>query len=239
MKIRVLIVEDEFPIALDIESRLENMEYDVVGIANSYDDALPFLLEEEIDIAILDVNLEEEKSGIDLGKLILKKFNLPIVYLTAYTDSLTFDKALEADPMGYITKPFKDADLHSSLQLALKKYRSRIQEAVNESPAHQEDDFFIKEKGVIHKINKKDILWIEAMDNYTILYTESGKHIVKSYLKDVLEKLAPCFIRIHRSYAIAKEKITSIEDNTLYIGKHSLVISKSHKQALLKELNML
>lgn len=240
-QIAVLIVEDEFSIAMDIELRLEKMKYNVVGIANSYEEALAFLLEEQVDIAILDVNLEKEKTGIDLAKMINKKFDVPFIFLTAYTDDGTINKALEVEPMGYISKPFKDADIHSAIQLGIKKHtlKSSNQELQSVQISSDDSGFFVKDKGMLKKIEKSDLLWIEAMDNYTVLHTSENKYVINGFLKDNLEKLQPDMIRIHRSYAINKNKITAIEDNTLYMGKLSFTISKSHKQELLENLNLL
>ncbi len=239
MKTKVLIVEDEFTIALDIETRLLNMGYDVVGIAINYDEALPYLLENEIDVALLDINLEDKKSGIDLGKLILKKFNIPIVFLTAYTDNQTFTKASEANPMGYLNKPFKDTDLDHALQLGIRQFKKlqTLNQDHQSSEKITKDFIFIKHKGQLVKINTNDILWLEALDNYTVIHLKGKKYIANSFLKNMLNTLGDNFIRIHRSHAVALNKITSVEDNTLFIDDIYLSISKSCKNNLLEKLN--
>ncbi len=233
----ILIIEDEFSIAMDMEMRLQKMGYNVAGIATNYKDALSVLLEESIDIALLDINLNGDKTGIDIGKIIKEKFNIPIIFITAYTDEKTFNDALEANPMGYITKPFKDADLHNNIQLAFNKFVKTL----DENPELKLDNkfFFIKDKGVLKQVNIEDISWVEAMDNYTIVHTATGKHIVNAFLKDVLIKLGSEFIRIHRSHAVALKKITSIEDNVVYIGKTFLIISQSYKANLLERLEVI
>lgn len=233
----ILIIEDEFSIAMDMEMRLQKMGYRVVGIATNYKDALAILLEESIDIALLDINLNGDKTGIDIGKIIKEKFNIPIIFITAYTDSKTLNDALEANPMGYITKPFKDADLNSNIQLAFAKFVKTL----NDNPELQIEGkhFFVKDKGVLKKLNTDEILWAEAMDNYTILHTLGGKHIVNAFLKDVLIRLGNDFMRIHRSHAVAIRQITSIEDNLVYIGKTFLVVSQSYKNELMKRVEVL
>jgi DNA-binding LytR/AlgR family response regulator len=233
----ILIIEDEFSIAMDMEMRLQKMGYKVAGIATNYKDALAVLLEKDIDIALLDINLNSDKNGIDIGIIIKEKFNIPIVFITAYTDPKTFDDALVANPMGYITKPFKDADLHNNIQLALIKFSKTLDE--NPDLKLESQLFFIKDKGVLKQVNIDDITWIEAMDNYTVVHTSSGKNIVNAFLKDVLIKLGNDFVRIHRSHAVSLKKITSIEDNLVYIGKTFLVISQSYRQNLLDRLDII
>jgi len=238
---RVLIVEDEFTIAMDIEQRLIAMDYEVAGIAVNYDEALPLLIEGDIDVVLLDVNLEEEKSGIDLGKLILDKFNIPTVFLTAYTDRETFQKASAANPMAYLNKPFKDSDLDHGLQLAIQRF-SQLQKADQTVPSEeikkQENFIFIKDKGQFKKVAIADILWVEAMDNYTVVHLAGKKYVANTFLKDMIELLGDGFARIHRSHAVALDKITAIEDNLVFIGELYITISKSYRADLMKRLKL-
>ncbi len=241
--IKVLIVEDEFTIALDLEERLKQMGFEVAGIAGNYDKALSLLLEKEPDIALLDINLGKGKSGIDIAKIIDEKFNIPVIFLSAYSDDKTFEDAQQANPMGFIVKPFKDSDIDHGIKLALQRYKeiSEKQTGKNENSYtdFKENCIFIKDKGKITKINTSDILWLEAMDNYTIVHTKSGKHIAGSSLKKTLTKLnSPNFLRIHKSHAVALDKITKIEDNLVFINKKYLVISRNYKKELLNKLNL-
>jgi len=241
--INILIVEDEFAIALDIEQRLQKLGYNSVGIASSYNEASSLLLENNnIDIALLDINLGVGKSGIDLGKMIKEKFNIPIIFLTAYSDDKTFEEAENANPYGYIIKPFNDNDIDRTIKIALQRFK----EALNNNQQKNEpqnnknvDILFVKDRNNLIKVNICDILWLEAMDNYTIIYTIDNKYIVNQFLKDVLTKLdANKFARIHRSYAVALNKISSIEDNTLYINNKNLNISRKYKKDLLDKIHL-
>jgi len=121
MKTKILIVEDESNIAIGIKSLLENLEYDVVSIATNYDDAIKYALTEEPDLILMDVNLKNSKDGIETAYKILETKYIPIVYLTGFSDEATLDRAILTNPVGYITKPFKRADLKVTIQLALRK----------------------------------------------------------------------------------------------------------------------
>ncbi len=238
---KVLIVEDEFTIAMDIEQRLQSMDYEVMGIAVNYNEALPLLLNEEIDVVLLDINLEEEKSGIDLGKLILEKFNIPTVFLTAYTDRETFLKASAASPMGYLNKPFKDSDLDHGIQLAIQRFaelKSKENSSTSVEVKKQDDFIFIKDKGQLKRVALKDILWVEAMDNYTIVHLKNQKFVANTFLKDMIHLLGDGFARIHRSHAVAIDKITAIEDNLVFIDEVYITISKSYRSDLMKRLKL-
>jgi DNA-binding LytR/AlgR family response regulator len=241
MSISVLIVEDEFTIAMDIEQRLIAMGFSVVGIAVNYDEALPLLIDGGIDLVLLDINLEEEKSGIDLGKLISEKFTIPTLFLTAYTDNETFEKASAANPMGYLNKPFKDSDLAHGIKLAVQRFEQLNGKTIVDvslDQNSQSNSLFIKDKGKLNKVNIQDIIWIEAMDNYTIVHLKSSKYVANTFLKDMLGILGNDFVRIHRSHAVAIDKITSIDENLVFVGDLFITISKSYKSDLMKRLNL-
>ncbi len=234
---RIVIVEDEYSIAMDMEMRLENMGHHVVGIACHYQELLPLLMEEEIDIVLLDINLNADKDGIEIAKLIDTKFELPVVFITAYTDEETFNQAIEVKPAGFITKPYKDADLRNTIRLALEKTEIKNTQAF--SVEESKTSIFVKDKGVVKQVALNSILWLEAMDNYTVLFTEDQKMIVHAFLKDVLAQLGNDFIRIHRSHAVSLKRITTLEDNTVYIGDKFLAVSNNYKQELLDRMKII
>lgn len=237
--INILIVEDEFTIALDIEQRLKKMGFNPIGIASDYNEASSLLLENsEIDLALLDINLGEGKSGIDLGKLILNKFDIPVVFLTAYSDDATFESAEEDKPMGYIIKPFKDADIKHAIHIALQRFNKKVEP--QNTGVKNTEILFVKDKGNITKVLIEDIVWIEAMDNYTIIHLKNGKRIVNLFLKDVLAMLDNRkFVRIHKSHAVAINKISSIEGNNLFVHGVQLQISRKYKKELLNIINII
>ncbi|MEM7103675.1 MAG: response regulator transcription factor [Bacteroidota bacterium] len=118
-EIRVLIVEDEVPIANDIASILEGIDYQVSGIAYNSEKALYELKYNCPDVVLLDINLDDEKDGIDIAHIIKSKYEIPFIYLTSYGDKNTINRAKVTRPMGYIMKPFDETDLFSTLEIAL------------------------------------------------------------------------------------------------------------------------
>jgi DNA-binding LytR/AlgR family response regulator len=240
MKATVLIIEDEFPIALDLQMRLEKMEFTVAGIAANYKQALTLLAELDYDIVLLDINLKEEKSGIDLGIIIKEKFFKPVIFITAYVDEKTFKNALEAQPMGYITKPFNDNDLYRNIIIALERFKTNNDNLYSENTITKDADYlFVKDKGVVKRIDCKDVSCIKAMDNYSVIHTKKCNYIVNMFLKDILEKLGERFVRIHRSHAVAIDKITTLEDNLVYVDNEALIVSNNYKNELLKRMDIL
>lgn len=243
LQTRILIVEDEFPIALDIQQRLVTMGYDVVAWVSTYDEAILKVVELSPDIVLADIQLNQDKDGIETARQIISKFGLPVVFVTAFSDQATFEKALAAMPMGYVTKPFKDEDLRNNIELALRKHSESKADVQAPIVAGSNDNPFvyIKEKGKIQQVVLNEIVFIEAMDNYTQIHGESVRHIVHLYLGELLNQLPPAlFVRIHRSYAVALPHVKAIEDDfaRLSTGK-SLPVGSSYRKELLERIKLI
>lgn len=118
-QIRVLVVEDEPLIADDIKEYLTSADYHVTAIAYDKEEALAALEATKPDIAILDINLGNNQDGFLIAEEINNKYRIPFLYLTSYSSSSIIDKAKLTRPQGYIVKPFDEADLFSSLEIAL------------------------------------------------------------------------------------------------------------------------
>lgn len=104
--IRILIVEDEPLIAEDIAETLQNMDYQVAGIAYSSDKALDMLAVRQPDLALLDINIKGPQNGIDLGRIIHKKYKIPFLFLTSYGDRQTIYEAKKKHALRLCTQTF-------------------------------------------------------------------------------------------------------------------------------------
>lgn len=122
-KAKVLVVEDERIVAEDIKGRLQKLGYTVQGMACSGEEAIKKAEETHPDLVLMDIVLEGKMNGIEASKIIGSRFNIPFVYLTAYADDKTLEKAKVTEPYGYILKPFEDRELQTIIEIALHKYR--------------------------------------------------------------------------------------------------------------------
>jgi hypothetical protein len=122
-KEKVLIVEDERIVAEDIRMSLERLGYLVCGIAFSGNEAIEKVKELSPDIVLMDIVLGGEMDGIEAASKVRSDFDIPVVYLTAYGDEGTLERAKVTEPFGYIIKPFEERELKSTIEIALYKYR--------------------------------------------------------------------------------------------------------------------
>jgi len=121
---RVLIVEDDPLIAEDISESLKEIGYIIAGMAYDSDEAFTMLRTCNPDIVILDINLESQKDGIEIGEYIQTNMQIPFIYLTSYSDKSTLERAKKTRPMAYIVKPFDERDLYTALEIALFNFES-------------------------------------------------------------------------------------------------------------------
>lgn len=120
---KILIVEDEGIIAMDIRNQLEGFGYDVVGTAFSGGQAITLATEHRPDLVIMDIVLKGNMDGIGAAQSITKTLNIPVIFLTAYSDPATLRRAQKTGAYGYLIKPFRPDELHASIEVALYKHQ--------------------------------------------------------------------------------------------------------------------
>jgi len=123
-KSSILVVEDETIVAMDIEERLTRMGYVVTGLSSSGKEAIMLAEARRPDIVLMDIHLKGSMDGICAADEIRRQFRLPVIFLTAYSEEKTLERAKQVEPFGYILKPFKETDLKSTIEIALYKHRS-------------------------------------------------------------------------------------------------------------------
>jgi DNA-binding LytR/AlgR family response regulator len=243
---RISIVEDDFVIAQELKVSVQSLGYEVLHLLDNGEDLLTNLAIQKPDLVLLDIQLAGKIDGISLAEQLKTKYQLPFVFLTAQTDRLTLDRAKLTEPQAYLVKPFRLPELQATLEITLHKLSQKSQSLDNELVSQESQTYllnnqlFVKSKNRLEKVNVADILWLEARDIYSIIKTLKTQYVVSQSLK-TLENQLPSdnFMRIHRSYLVALDKIEAIEDNSLVIANEYIPIGKTHKDNLLKHLRIL
>lgn len=130
-KARILIVEDESIVAEDVQDILKSSGYVVLGVATSGEEAVQKAALTHPDLVLMDVVLRGKLDGVVAAEQIRSRFNIPVVYLTAYSDDKTLERSKITEPYGYILKPFEERELHTTIEMALYKHKmeSRLRES--------------------------------------------------------------------------------------------------------------
>jgi signal transduction histidine kinase len=135
-KTRVMVVEDERIVALNLERRLTKLGYEISSLATSGSQALQAIERDKPDVVLMDVNIEGEIDGIETASRIPDAYNIPVIYLTAYSEEATLQRARDTRPYGFLLKPISERELHAAIQMVLE--RRRADTLVRESEQRQE-----------------------------------------------------------------------------------------------------
>lgn len=121
-KLKVLIVEDEAIIAMDIEQKLEQAGYLVIDSVSSFDEGIKSLSNKTPDVILMDIFIEGEQTGIDLAKRIAKDYLIPVIFVTSNTSRGMLSEVKKTNPYGFVSKPFETKDLVSAIEIAHHKF---------------------------------------------------------------------------------------------------------------------
>lgn len=250
-KIKVVIVEDEFPIAEDIRLRLEQNGYEVLSVFDRAEVALPFILQHSADIVLADIKLLGKSDGITMVEQLQQQMKLPVIYITANSDKATYDRAKKTNPHAFLVKPFTTINLLSAIDLALYNFStglspvdiSREPVAINQNNDEQfivNQCLFIRTNGKHRKLLTENILYVEASGSYIHLQTLTERFTLSQNLSHFQKRTPlPNFVRIHRSYIVNLNKVDSFEESYVFIQNKKLPMSDLYKKEFLSRIHCL
>jgi DNA-binding LytR/AlgR family response regulator len=211
-------------------SQLSNVE--LVAECNDAAEALDILNSSQVDVLLLDIEMPG-MTGLDLIKKLGNTKPL-IIFITAKKDYAV--EAFELNVIDYLIKPIALPRLKQAIDKAQETLESNKQEVKVE----EQGFVFVKDNGILKRIAIDDILFLEAMGDYVKVHTLQKFHVVHATLKSIEEKLpASKFIRVHRSFIVAINKIDYIQEGTISIVKTTIPVADTHKSNLNKRLNLL
>ncbi|NEP11046.1 MAG: hybrid sensor histidine kinase/response regulator [Symploca sp. SIO2C1] len=202
---KILIVEDELLIAKGLSRKLKKLGYTVIDIVSSGTKAIQRATEVKPDLILMDIVIKGDIDGIETATQIHEQLGIPVVYLTAYADDQTLDRAETTGSYGYILKPFKDRELHATIKMALKKHQQQadVQQSLLKTQVFSEE--------------KSQLLSMVAHDIRNPLTTIQGSSEILQYYQHKLteEKQVKHFERIQ----FAIDNINQMLEDILILGK--------------------
>ena len=230
---RCLIVDDNQLARMAMKQLVNQVQMlELVAECNDAMQAYNYLNNGQVDLLFLDIEMPG-MTGIELTKKLGNKRPL-IIFTTAKTDYAV--EAFELNVVDYIVKPVSLARFLQAVEKAKETLDSNKQEVKIEA----KEFVFVKDNGILKKLNLDDILYLEAMGDYVKVHTAQKFHVLHSTLKSIEEKLPlNKFLRIHRSYIVSLQKIDFIQDGIITIGKATIPVAETYKSALNKRLNLL
>jgi DNA-binding LytR/AlgR family response regulator len=243
IKIRILALEDDELHADVLRMTIGKLGYELIDIVDNSKDLFRLIQATKPDLLLMDIDIGEEQSGIDLVKKINEANDIPVIYVTSLQEQHIYKKAKETLPDGYVLKPYDPITLQSAIDLCiLRKQKENAVVKKPGSPVEKRDTVFVKDGNTLIKLFLKDIAIVEAYDKYCYVYAKEKKYLLNIQLKTVVDHLpSEQFLQVHRSYLInfdAIEKIKTAE-NIVEIAGKQIPVSKSHKNALFSRLNLM
>lgn len=241
IEIKIGIVEDELIIAEKIKRLLLNVGYFVCEPVSNYDDALEMIAKEKPDILLLDINLNNKKDGIDLAKKINEQYHLPFIFLSAYSDSKTIERAKIVKPNAYLVKPFTKEELFAAIEIAFNNYTTAKNSVHSVSSIPPPKDFiFVRESNRYIKLLFDEIVYVESRENYVVVHTkEKRSTLLRSTFTDFLSQLPlEKFLRIHRGFVVQISLIENVEPTEISAFGFKIPISNSYRADLFRTLGI-
>ena len=227
MKLNTLVIDDEPLARKGMTEYVNEVSFLVLaGECASAAQAASRLAQGNVDLLLLDIQMPR-LTGIDFLKSL---HNPPLaIFTTAYTDYAMEGYAL--DVIDYLVKP-----------IPFDRFLKAVQKAYDFQQLRQKSDkrgeyFFAKSNGKYERILFDDVLFVESMQNYVIIHLPSQKHIVYMTLAAVQEQLPPSkFIKVHKSFIVAAEKVKTIDNNELVIQQHRVPVSRNLRDEVVKRI---
>ncbi|HEX6333589.1 MAG TPA: LytTR family DNA-binding domain-containing protein [Flavisolibacter sp.] len=211
-------------------TQVPNLE--LVAECSNAEEAMQQLNTTQVELLLLDIEMPG-MNGLELTKNLGNKRPL-IIFTTAKTDYAV--EAFELNVVDYLVKPIT----LPRFKQAIDKVNETLESNKEEVKVEEQGFVFVKDNGMLKRISIDDILFLEAMGDYVKVHTPQKFHVVHATLKSIEEKLPSSrFIRVHRSYIVAINKIDFIQEGTISIGKTSIPVADTHKSNLNKRLNLL
>ncbi|MFK7983962.1 MAG: LytR/AlgR family response regulator transcription factor [Saprospiraceae bacterium] len=197
--ISILIVEDDFSFALELEMLVKEIGYQVAAIADNSAEALEAIFADKPDLILMDIDIKGKFSGIEVAEQV-KHLHIPILFITNLRQEAIYERAKNTNFIGYMVKPLASFSLKSAIELAVKQLNHK-QSIETTTAISVQKDLFFKKNGIFKKIDISQINYIEANGNYSVTITNTDKLMTSLTLTELEKILSPeLFIRIHRGY---------------------------------------
>lgn len=253
-QLQILIVEDEAILALDLRAQLQQEGYRVVGIAPSGERALSLFAEHRVDLVLCDISIKGEIDGIETARQLLDQRPVPLIYLTAFSDAATLERARQTTPASYLVKPVSLSQLRVAIELAISNIAISQAKSSTQLSSHEvvevpvrplsvadrdlnrdtllqiDDYLFVKNNYQFVRVLLADVQYLEADSAYVTLITTSKKYALRLSLTQVLDRINyPRFVRLHRSYAVNIGWVEAFNEHEVTVAGQPIPMGRSYR----------
>lgn len=220
----VLIVEDEILIANLIKSYIEPHGYKCVGIAIDYNQAIQLLKTKSVDVGVLDISISGSKNGIDIANYINSHQKIPFIFLTSHNDYATMTQLETTRPSAYLSKPFKQIDVVTALNLAYKVSKPKeIYHSITIGKS-------------IYQIKLEDLMYVKSNHVYVDVFLREETILMRSSISNIIDLFpTEVLVRISKSVAVNPAFIKMITSHSVELEHISFKLSDNYRHNLTSE----
>lgn len=237
---RILVVEDNIVQAHTLRLLLSRLGHTPTGVVATAAEAEQLFTADPPDLLLLDVRLRDGDDGIVLGGYLARCRPLPLIFVTAYADQPTFERAREAGPFAFLSKPYDEVLLARTIELAISNFRAAIPPPTVAIGAAADgwlsaEVLYLRENKQHVRVLLRDVLRIEADGSYTSLHTASRKYTTRSTLNEFEYKLpAGMFVRVHRGWLVRLSAIEAVAyaEGSVLVGGVRVPLSRTYRDEL-------
>lgn len=233
MKINCIVIDDEFPAIEQLEEYISRIPF--LNLLKSFENAIEpidYLKTNSVDLIFLDIEMEGF-TGLQLIKSLQSK---PKIILTTAYDKYAIE-AFDLNVTDYLLKPISFERFVKAIDKIFDSFAGTKQHIEHE-PMYRRDYFFVKTEFRMQRVNFNDILFVEGMNEYLRINTTKGRIMTLLNFRNLEENLPKeNFVRVHKSYLVAINKIDSIEKNRIKIGEKAIPVSNTYKESFFLILN--
>lgn len=242
---RILIVEDDANIAENIQEILELQDYFNIDIVNSANQCIKQIKKNRPDLVLMDIKLKGDKDGIELAEIIKQMVDVPLIFVTSYSEPSIIERAKRISPAGFIVKPFNTNDIHAIVEIVLYNQRNKpasestIVKNLGESPFLVTDAVFIKADNAFERVPYEEIYYVEADGNMVNIVTKNRIYHIRKSMKEIEEILpSSFFLRVQKSYIVHLSQILSFNTKEIYLKQGAVVqVGRQYYNSFLSKLN--
>jgi DNA-binding LytR/AlgR family response regulator len=246
--LNILVVEDEFLVAADIEESLISLGYKVQNTVASGPAAIAEVEKNLPDLILMDIILKGEMTGIEAATVIGEKHNVPIIYLTANADFATVEKAKISLPYGYILKPFTEKELQTNIEIARFKFENDLKSRIESDQFNKffrlneekEELLMVDSDKGLEKIHLPDVYYIEQSGENCKAHMRGDNVLIRSTLDEIASHFpADKFVRVSRDHLVNIDKIFIAKFPEIIIADKMsvIIVEKEYKEAFESKMN--
>ncbi|MGZ4099683.1 MAG: response regulator, partial [Bacteroidia bacterium] len=223
MEKKILIVEDETVIAMDLQMSLERFGYRVIAHVTRGEDVIETFNSVIPDLILMDIKLEGTLDGVETAQLIHENYNIPVIFITSYSNSDIIERAKKANPFGYIVKPFNDRELRTNIEIAIYKHETELKLKESEKKYRELSESI---QQIIIECDFQGALTYVNQSGLEFLGLNYGEYLNGVILTDFISK---------ESFNAIKKRIDNTTSESYYTNREYLIKNKFGKHYFIEE----